>query len=169
MAWTQPPRTWTTTELVTAAMMNTHVRDQLAFLLRTGVYDRDNEAGGVTFTNTSYLDLNDLTGGSAGAAVAVTLDVPSAGVVQVAVGCQMSNATVGARTFLGYRVSGATTSAASDNDAYVMESDPATTNFQASWVTFASVNAGSNVFELQAKVSSGTGTLARTAIGVALV
>jgi hypothetical protein len=28
MAWTEPPRTWTTDELVTAAIMNTHVRDQ---------------------------------------------------------------------------------------------------------------------------------------------
>jgi hypothetical protein len=30
MAWTQPPRTWTDGELVTAAIMNTHVRDQLS-------------------------------------------------------------------------------------------------------------------------------------------
>ena len=28
MAWTEPPRTWTDTELVTASIMNTHVRDQ---------------------------------------------------------------------------------------------------------------------------------------------
>ena len=29
MAWTEPPRTWVASEVVTAAMMNTHVRDQL--------------------------------------------------------------------------------------------------------------------------------------------
>ena len=32
MAWTSP-RTWVTSELVTAALMNTHVRDNLTFLL----------------------------------------------------------------------------------------------------------------------------------------
>ena len=31
MAWTSP-RTWTTGELVTAALMNTHVRDNLSYL-----------------------------------------------------------------------------------------------------------------------------------------
>jgi hypothetical protein len=32
MAWTTP-RTWVTSELVTAALMNTHLRDNLTFLL----------------------------------------------------------------------------------------------------------------------------------------
>jgi hypothetical protein len=32
MAWTNPPRTWTDGELVTAAIMNTHVRDQLSLV-----------------------------------------------------------------------------------------------------------------------------------------
>jgi hypothetical protein len=32
MAWTAP-RTWVTSEMVTAALMNTHVRDNLLFLL----------------------------------------------------------------------------------------------------------------------------------------
>src|SRR5262245_56487598 len=30
--WTNPPRTWSTSELVTAAMMNGHVRDELIAL-----------------------------------------------------------------------------------------------------------------------------------------
>lgn len=32
MAWTEPPRTWVSEEIVTAAIMNTHVKDQLIFL-----------------------------------------------------------------------------------------------------------------------------------------
>lgn len=168
MAWTEPPRTWTTTELVTAAIMNTHVRDQLAYLLRTAVIDHDNNTA-FTFTNTTYLDLDAVTGGTAGSAVAVSFTSPNAGNVQVTVGGQLANGTLGARTFLGYRISGATTLASDDNDALAFESDPATTNSQSSWVTYPSVNAGSNTYELQGRVTSGTATVARTQIAVALV
>ena len=150
-------------------MMNTHVRDQLAFLLRASVMDQDNNAGGVTFTNTGFLDLDALTGGAAGAAVAVTLDVPTAGLVYVHVSGNMNNATAGARTMLGYRISGATTTAASDNDCLLYESGAATDAAQMSWASFATCNAGSNTFELQAHVSSGTGALSRTQIGAALI
>ena len=36
MAWTDPPRTWSTSELVTATLLNTHLRDQLISILPTG-------------------------------------------------------------------------------------------------------------------------------------
>lgn len=32
MAWTEPPRTWVDGETETAAIFNTHVRDQLIYL-----------------------------------------------------------------------------------------------------------------------------------------
>jgi len=37
MAWTQPPRTWADAELVTASIMNTHVRDQLSALQKRAI------------------------------------------------------------------------------------------------------------------------------------
>lgn len=50
MAWTAP-RTWTTGELVTAAIMNTHVRDNELFLVARGLYDGFNRADSTTLGN----------------------------------------------------------------------------------------------------------------------
>ena len=36
MAFTDPPRTWVTNETVTAALLNTHLRDQLAAIVPSG-------------------------------------------------------------------------------------------------------------------------------------
>ena len=42
MAWTDPPRTWVVGEVVTAALLNTHLRDQLIAL---GIHTHDGSAG----------------------------------------------------------------------------------------------------------------------------
>lgn len=36
MAWTQPPKTWSVGELVTAALLNTHLRDMMSAVLPIG-------------------------------------------------------------------------------------------------------------------------------------
>lgn len=36
MAWTDPPRTWSTDEVVTSTIMNSHIRDQLVAILPIG-------------------------------------------------------------------------------------------------------------------------------------
>lgn len=152
MAWTSPPRTWTTNELVTAAMMNTHVRDQFSFL---ETIDGSSNTDSRTFTNTGYLDLDALTGG-AGTITAVAVTVTTGTRVLVTVAGQVTNS--GGQTFLSYRVSGATTLAASDSTALWVNATAV--GFGASFESLLeTLNAGSNTFELQAKVSASTGTL----------
>lgn len=59
MAWTTP-KTWATSELVTAAMLNTHVRDNLNFLLsgRGVSLAALNTPGTYSTTSTSFVDVN---------------------------------------------------------------------------------------------------------------
>lgn len=56
MAWTTP-RTWTTSELVTASIMNTHVRDNLNYLYTNAAFsliqDEDKTSDGASFDFTS--------------------------------------------------------------------------------------------------------------------
>jgi microcystin-dependent protein len=74
MAWT-PPRTWVTGELVTASMLNTHLRDNLLAAVPTGKYEYLLRAGtsvetliegaflecnGVAVSRTTYAGLNTL-------------------------------------------------------------------------------------------------------------
>jgi hypothetical protein len=151
MAWTAP-RTWTTGELVTAAFMNTHVRDNLNYLKSTGA---DSDLGSRTFTNTGFLDLDALTGGAGSiTAVAATVDTDTLAIVHI--GASISNAAA-SFTVVSYRVSGATTTAAADDWAF----NSSAGNFVSGSKTSTQVlTAGSNTFEAQARVSAGTGTIA---------
>lgn len=56
--WT-PPRTWATGELVTAALLNAHLRDNLEFLKTppTGAYTL-NETADYTTTSTAFVDVD---------------------------------------------------------------------------------------------------------------
>jgi hypothetical protein len=56
MAWTAP-RTWVTGEVVTAAQMNTHLRDNL---LEVGAHVRKYKLANQAFTGTTFADVNDL-------------------------------------------------------------------------------------------------------------
>ncbi len=112
-----------------------------------------------TFTNTSYLDLDALTGGS-GSIDAEAITINAGADYIIFVGCRFSNSDVGAICSLSHRVSGATTSASSDILAFRYESGAANDVIQASWVQIRTgLTAGSNTFELQAKVSAGTGLI----------
>lgn len=56
MAWTNP-RTWTASEVVTAAIMNTHVRDNLSYLKDSPTFDGDPTITGcTTFSSCAVLD-----------------------------------------------------------------------------------------------------------------
>jgi hypothetical protein len=59
MAWTTP-KTWTVRELVTASMMNTHVRDNLNFLLSGRAKQTIKRDNGATYTttSTSFVDID---------------------------------------------------------------------------------------------------------------
>ena len=112
-----------------------------------------------TFTNTSFLDLDALTGGSGSInAEAVTVTTNTAALVII--GARISNSDLGESTIVGYRISGATTQTASAVRSLLYESGAANDAIQASWVQVATgLTAGSNTFEMQAEVTGGTGSI----------
>lgn len=57
MGWTTP-RTWVTSEVVSATLMNAHVRDNLAYLLAPPADLAQPTGAAYTVTSTSYVDLD---------------------------------------------------------------------------------------------------------------
>lgn len=158
MAWTSPA-TVTTGQLMTAAFWNQQVRDNMSFLSGTsGV----NNTGNRTYTNTSFLDLDALTGG-AGSLTAAIVSVTTGATASVTVAGRMNNTAGTAR--LGYRVSGASTIAASTIRCVTTAS---TSSAAYSWNGWEDgLTPGVNIFELQASVTAGTGLLAEPQLIVA--
>lgn len=158
MAWTTP-RTWTTTELVTAAMMNTHVRDNLDFLAGWESALSNQDITG--FTNTSYADLDALT--TAPFSSPVIVSVLTGTTAQVTISCARVSQTTAGTLFLGYRISGATTRAADDDFGVRYAAGGAIISSTFTHLA-TGLTAGTNTFELQAKVTSNSGNLSNPSI-----
>ncbi len=104
-----------------------------------------------TTTSTSYTDLT-----TAGPAVTVTTGTKVLVIVSVYVS---ANATPGARSYMDFAISGATTRSASDTTAYLARTDTGGDIWgRASAANLVTVTAGSNTFTAKYRVSSGTGT-----------
>lgn len=160
MAWTAP-RTWTTGELVTAALMNTHVRDNLSHLGGSTGASLDQDRNG--FTNTSFADLDALTTQPFSSPVAVTVTTGTTALIVISAHIIAQNTSGTCR--LGYRVSGASTVAAADSHAAI--SSDAGSNLSATFaVVKTGLTAGSNVFELQARTSANSGRIFHPALTV---
>lgn len=158
MSWTSPS-TVTTGQLMTAAFWNQQVRDNFGALAETAA--AGDYANSRTFTNTGFLDLDALTGG-AGSLSAVSVSLTTGTSAVVAVSGNMANSTAGALTILSYRISGATTQIADNDWALIVESGNAADAYAVSCVSSQlALTPGVNVFELQAAVNTGTGTLSR--------
>ena len=113
-----------------------------------------------TFTNTSFLDLDALTGGSGSiAAVSFSITTAEAGRALIMLGCQFGNDTLGAIGTLGVNVTGATTQTANDALSFRYESSAANDICMASYVWPLTLGSGTTTFELQAKTSAGTQTI----------
>jgi len=174
MAWTTP-RTWVTSEVVSASLMNTHVRDQfnetgpaqVSTAGRILVSDAANSLAGrllvsdavttsETTASTSYTDL-------ATSGPSVTATTSTAAVIWFA--ARLSNDSTNG-TFVSVDVSGATTTGPSDNRA--LEFRPATAGYShsAGYGYISGLTAGSNTFKLEYKVSAGTGTFSNRRIAV---
>lgn len=108
------------------------------------------------YTNTAFADLDALTGTALGSAVAVTVDIGATGRALVMVSGVMGQITSGIG-ILAPRVSGASTVAASDVRACWKELGERTS--VSNIIVFTDLTAGSTTFELQARVTSGTGSL----------
>jgi hypothetical protein len=118
--------------------------------------ESDIDTGNRTFTNTGYLDLDALTGGSGSiGAVAVTVDTDTRALVIIT--ATLRNQTAASTALLSYRVSGATTTAASDNHMRQGLMDGALPS--STHISVATLTAGSNTFELQARVTANTGQI----------
>jgi hypothetical protein len=152
MSWTTP-RTFVAGEVETAALFNTHLRDNLNALLPIAA----SVATGQTTASTSYADL-----ATTGPAVTVTTNTS----VLVVFGCKMGGAVAGTQYNMGYAVSGATTTAAADANSLQVLVATVGTSTQLSWMDIATVTAGSNTFTAKYKVSGDTGTFTNRRIAV---
>lgn len=159
MAWTSP-ETWSTGELVTAAKLNTNLRDNLLFLAGWQADLENQDVNG--FTNTSYADLDALTAAPFSNPVAVTVETGTAALVIISV-ARIQQVTAGTG-FVSYRVSGATT-LAGDDDFSIRNSSTAVGTASFPHVR-TGLTAGSNTFEMQARTSSNSANLSNPTITV---
>lgn len=156
MAWTTP-RTWVTGELVTASLLNTHVRDNLNYTKEIG-YAKE-VTGTLSFTNTGFADLDALTGTSTNA---MQVSISTTDTAIVGLSANIYNAQAGAITVASWRISGATTANSSDANALYYESSSSNDQIQAGIIRVVTgLTPGTNVFEVQARVNAGTGAFRR--------
>lgn len=90
-----------------------------------------------------------------------TVTVTTGLVAMHAIGCHLSNDTVGARSIAAMDVSGSTTVVADDNRSVAFDENVSTRMISASRVhLFTGLTAGSNTFKMVYRVGGGTGTFA---------
>jgi hypothetical protein len=179
MAW-NVPISWVDGIPVTAAQLNAQLRDNLnetapakatvsgRHIVTTGantIMEREirqaYDANAGTRTSASF---GALTGASAGPAVN---SIVTGTLALVVVECQLNNATGGASARMSYDVSGATTSAATDDRGIMLQTG--TNDMRYSTMELQTLTAGTNSFNSVYRVSSGTGNFsARTIIVIAL-
>lgn len=150
MSWTAP-RTWVTGEVVTAALLNTHIRDNQIDLDR-----RTSPIGAVvatsqTTTSTTYTDL-------ATAGPAVTVTIGSTGKALVSLHSAIANATSGLASVYGFAVSGASTVAASDTTAIGFTSPVANGGIRCGTIiNVTGLTPGSTTFTAKYRMDPGVG------------
>ena len=174
MAWTAP-RTWVTTEVITASILNTHVRDNLLMtapavatagarlIVTTGANTlterlptRSTVNTSETTASTSYTDL-----ATSGPAVTTT----TADRALILLSARIFTNTAGSAGFMGYAVSGSSTISATDNVALSFTSSDVSEHMQGSygWIE-TGLSPGSNTFTAKYHVSANTGTFSRRTI-----
>ena len=187
MAWTAP-RTWVTSETVTSALMNTHVRDNLLetapALASSGAMfygDGSNSLAALSpigsvgsflvtdGTVPKWRQVNQASTTGSGTTTSTSYTaVPNNVSVSIATGtwalvfwsARVANNTAGQTCSVSMAVSNATTIAASNNWRAVFESNAANDMCTVSqFYLFGSLTAGTNDFDMQWQVSGGTGTI----------
>ena len=177
MAWTAP-RTWVSTEVVTASQMNTHVRDNFnetapakASTISGILVVNGTNSIGQRVPTTADDDANETTSSSSYTDLATT--GPAVGSITtgtkalISLTCRMANNTAGEQCYMSYAVSGATTQSASDLRALEVTSSAIDETYMAS-TTFIEdgLTAGGNTFTGKYRVSAGTGTFRRRKVAV---
>lgn len=151
--WTQPA-TWTVNQLVTAADMNTHLRDNLEFLKDppTGAYKAD-ESADYNTTSTSFVNV-DVTN------FAFSLDTAGGDVLIGFYGTFIMNAA-SREVYLDVDVN--TLGRVGGNDGLIAGQNPETSVTRPIPISFTyllrNLSAGNHIFRLQWKVDGGNATL----------
>ena len=153
MAWTSP-RTWATGEVVTAALLNVHLKDNLVDLdRRTSPYSSV-VATSQTTTATTYSDL-----ATPGPSVAL-LEIGSTGKALLAMHSGLANATAGIASFMGFEISGATTLAASDSTAIGFTSATSAVGIRCgSTLILTGLTPGATTFTAKYRMDPGVGPM----------
>jgi hypothetical protein len=175
MAWTAPS-TWVAGNVLTAAQLNAQVRDNM---LQTAPALASSALGQIfvaTGTNAlaarliqqNRVDTAETTTSATFAALTtpgplVTCTTGTQAIVIISVQGEV-NAT--GQAYAGYAVSSATTIAAADTSAWAVTSSATGQPARNSLVEFVSLTAGSNVFTMQYRTSTGTATFRRRQITV---
>lgn len=151
MAWTSPSgHVWTTAEIVSAANMNTYIKDDLIDLDR-----RTTTTAALVATDESTASAGYVALATAGPAVTVTIG--STGLALVALYAQAYSTTANAAVHMTVAVSGATTIAPSDGNAIkFMSPSGAEGPAYGATILFTALTAGSNTFT--ANYRGGVGT-----------
>jgi len=151
MSWTAPSgHVFVVGEIVTAATLNTYVKDNLLDLDRRTTALTSTVATAETTGSTAYTNL--ITVGPA-----VTVTTGSQAVVLLT--CTTSENTAAANAWMSYAVSGATTTA--PNDGLGLTAQNSTANIadaRTVAILHTGLTPGSNTFTAKYRVTSGTGT-----------
>lgn len=167
MAWTTP-RTWIGGETLTAALLNTHLRDNMLeldvaqitqegdYVVAAGANDLVKRTYGFQRIDTSETKTASTYGALATVGPAVTLTTGTSALVFWK--CQMDNAVTDAHCKMSYKISGATTSASDDTRSTLRDGLPGANalSFMGSDLRTDLV-AGSNTFTAE-YASDGTNT-----------
>lgn len=168
MAWTAP-MTFTANSVLTAAQLNTHLRDNLmetapakatqsgSIFVGTGpnsiaerVLATARVSAAETTSSTSYTNVS-----TAGPSVTVTTGVQAL----IFVGCYLQNSSANVGTAMSWEISGATTRAALDLTAISNDGAPANQPIRASnHDLMTGLTPGVNTFTAKYRVAAGTGT-----------
>lgn len=145
------PRTWSVGELVTAALLNTHLRDNLEFLKTppTGLYTL-NQGGDYSITSTTFVDVD---------ATNLALTITTAGGdVLIGFSGSFAQATSLAYIYLDLLIDGVRFMG--DDGIIFHQAATANARFHMSFcVLKQGLAVGSHTFKLQWRVSAGAGTL----------
>lgn len=150
MAWTAP-RTWSTGELVTATIMNTHIRDNLDALKDppTNLYNVD-EASNYSTTSTSFADVD-----STDLALAITT---GGGDVMIGFSCNVVVGAASDKVYFNVMVDGVDDVA--DDGLIGISASVSSVAAPGEPITFTylkqGLSAASHTFKLRWKVDTGT-------------
>ena len=177
MAWTTP-RTWVPNETLTAAMLNTHLRDNfleldVAKVTGSGQYCVSTGANAVTARSYAFDRINTLQtlvspgGYSDLATVGPSVTVTTGGRALIFYACQMDHSAADGDTKASYAVSGASTFSASDTWCLRRDGMPATNSIRVMGIDMrVDLTSGSNTFTMRYHGSAGTLTYSNRTIAV---